>query len=131
MKRLSQWEIDRRQQIEETLTQDTVITMVTREPYLLMKVLARVEQGLTGSDAVREIVAQGLARTARAVAPDALEPAGVSAQRPHRRDAAEWVSLLQELGTQLANGQFYNRDLAAIDEPLSRLVDRYIRRRGN
>ena len=129
-KRLSQWEMGRRQQIEEKLNRDTVITMVAREPYLLVKVLALVEeQGLSGSEAARQIVAQGLTRTARAVAPEAVEPAVLPAQRPHRRDAAEWVALLQELGTQLANGQFYNRDLQSLDEPLASLVDRYLRRR--
>lgn len=129
--RLSQWEMNRRQQIEEALTRDVVITMVAREPYLLMKVLERVEeQGLSGSDALRKIVGQGLARTARAVAPEAAEPAAVPVQRPRRRSAAEWVSLLEELSMQLANGQFYNRDLPTIDLPLSRLVERYLRRRG-
>jgi len=42
----------------------------------------------------------------------------------------EWVTLLEELGTQLANGQIYNRDLPVIDKPLSRLVERYLRREG-
>lgn len=81
MKRLSQWEMGRRQQIEEKLNRDTVITMVAREPYLLVKVLALVEeQGLSGSEAARQIVAQGLTRTARAVAPEAVEPAVLPAQ---------------------------------------------------
>jgi len=37
-KRLSRWEADRRREIERTLTPDIVVTMVAREPYLLMKV---------------------------------------------------------------------------------------------
>lgn len=130
MKRLNQWETERRRQIEEELNRDTVIAMVAREPYLLMKVLALVEeQGLGDSDAVCQIVGQGLARTARAVSFEAVEPVGAPAHRPHRRDATEWVSLLEELGTELANGQFYNRDLPSIDEPLASVVDRYLRRR--
>lgn len=130
-KRLSQWEQDRRQQIEESLNKDAVIGMVAREPYLLMKVLARVEEeGLNASDVARQIVAQGLARTARAVAPETVEPASSAAQRPRKRDADEWAALLEELSTQLATGQFYNRDLPVIDQPLSQLVDRYLRRRN-
>lgn len=63
--RLSHWESDRRQEIERTLTPGIVVAMVAREPYLLMKVLARVEgEGLEGPETTREIVAQGLARTA-------------------------------------------------------------------
>ena len=71
-----------------------------------------------------------MTRTAIAVSPEAVEPAARQAQRPHKRDAMEWVTLLEELGTQLANGQIYNRDLPVIDKPLSRLVERYLRREG-
>ncbi len=130
-KRLSQWEQDRRREIEQAVTRDTVIAMVAREPYLLMKVLAQVEDdGLEGSDSAREIVAQGLVQTARAIAPESLEPILPGAPRGHRRDGGEWATVLDELSTQLANGQLYNRDLPALDEPLSRLVERYLRRRG-
>lgn len=131
-KRLSQWEQDRRREIEQTLTRDTVIAMVASEPYLLMKVLAQVEDdGLGGSASAREIVAKGLVRTAQAIAPESLEPVVPAALRVHRRDGGEWATLLEELSTQLANGQLYNRDLPALDEPLSRLVERYLRRRGS
>ncbi len=53
-----------------------------------------------------------------------------ASQRPNKRDADEWVALLNELAAQLANGQFYNRDLPSIDEPLAGVVDRYLRRRN-
>lgn len=131
-KRLSQWERDRRQEIEGTLTDDVVVALVAREPYLLMKVLAKVgEQGLGGLDDARDTVAKELVRTGQALAPDAGRASDSAGQRPHKRDAQEWVSLLNELAAQLANGQFYNRDLPAIDESLSGVVERYIRRRGN
>ncbi len=131
-KRLSQWEQDRRREIEQTLTRDTVIAKVASEPYLLLKVLTQVEDdGLGGSASAREIVAKGLVRTARALAPESLEPVVSAAPRGHRRDGGEWATLLEELSTQLANGQLYNRDLPALDEPLSRLVERYLRRRGS
>ncbi len=128
-KQLSQWEKERRQEIEQSLNQDAVVEMVAREPYLLMKVLARVESdSATGSEVVRRIVAQGLARTARAIAPDAVEPAGWSSSGAHKRDAGEWASLLEELSAQLATGQLYSRDLPAIDVPLRDVVDHYLRR---
>jgi hypothetical protein len=130
-KRLSQWEQDRRREIEQTLTRDTVIAKVAREPYLLMKVLAQVEdEGFAGPDSAREIVAQGLVRTARAIAPESREPLVPAAPPGHRRDGGDWATLLEELSTQLANGQLYNRDLPVLDQPLSQLVERYLRRRG-
>lgn len=50
--------------------------------------------------------------------------------RTHNREAGEWAELLAELATLLGNGQFHNsRDLPVIEEPLGRVVDRYIRRR--
>lgn len=131
-KRLSQWEQGRRQEIERTLARDTIIGMVVSQPFLLMKVLARVEEeGISGSDMARQIIAQGLVRTARAVAPETVvEPLNSADHGRRKRDAGEWASLLEELSMQLANGQFHNRDLSALDEPLSRLVERYLRRRG-
>jgi len=128
-KRVSRWEADRRQEIERTLTPDIVVAMVAREPYLLMKVLARIEnERLEGPETVRQIVAQGLARTARALAPDAVEPAGSKPRGTRKRDVNEWVSLLEELSAQLASGQLYSRDLPAIDGPLREVVDHYMRR---
>lgn len=130
-KRLNQWEKDRRQELERTLTHDIIVATVAREAYLLMKVLASVEeQGLGGSDGARQAVAQGLVRTAQAVAPNAAQASGSSKPRPHKRDAQGWASLLNELSSQLANGQFYNRDLPAIEAPLRDLVDHYMRRWG-
>lgn len=130
-KRLSQWERDRRQELERTLTHDIVVATVAREPYLLMKVLASVEeQGLSGSDGARQAVARGLVRTAEAVAPNAAQVPGSLNPGSYKRDAQGWASLLNELSNQLANGQFYNRDLPAIDAPLRDLVDHYMRRLG-
>lgn len=129
VRRLSQWEKDRRQQIEKALDRDAVVSAVAREPHLLMKVLERIEEeGLNGTEAARQIVAHGLARTARAIATDGIEPDAASSTRERKRGVEEWVSLLEALATQLANGQFYNRDLPSIDVPLARLVDRYARR---
>lgn len=130
-KRLSQWEKDRRKEIERTLTHDIVVAMVAQEPYLLLKVLTSVgERGLSGSEAARQTVGKELVRTAQALAPIAVQISDSPSHRPHKRDAEEWVSLLNELAAQLASGQFYNRDLPAIDGPLAMLVERYLRRRG-
>lgn len=130
-KRLSQWEKDRRQEIERTLTHDVMVATVAREPYLLMKVLASVEEhGLSGTETARQVVAQGLVRTVQAVAQTAVPLPVLRSPSAHKRDAEEWASLLEELSTQIANGMFYSRDLPTIDQPLSRLVERYLRRRG-
>lgn len=130
-KRVSQWEKERRQEIERTLTNDVVVAMVAQEPHLLLNVLTSVvEQGLSGSEAARQTVAKELVRTAQALAPSAAQLSDSPSHRPHKRDAEEWVSLLNELAAQLANGQFYSRDLPIIDVPLSRLVERYLRRRS-
>ncbi len=130
-KRLSQWEKERRQEIERTLAHDIVVAMVAQEPHLLLKVLTSVgEQGLSGSEAARETVAKELLRTAQALAPGAVQLSDSQSRRPHKRDAEEWVSLLNELAAQLASGQFYTRDLPSIDEPLAGVVDRYLRRRN-
>lgn len=130
-KRVSQWEKERRQEIERTLTNDVVVAMVAQEPHLLLNVLTSVvEQGLSGSEAARQTVAKELVRTAQALAPSAAQLSDSPSHRAHKRDAEEWVSLLNELAAQLANGQFYNRDLPIIDVPLSRLVERYLRRRS-
>lgn len=129
--RLRQWEEERRQEIERTLTHDIVVAMVSQEPYLLLKVLTSVgEHGLGGSEAARQAVAKELVRTAHALAPSAAQASDSASQRPHKRDADEWVALLNELAAQLASGQFYNRDLPSIDEPLAGVVDRYLRRRN-
>jgi hypothetical protein len=130
-KRLSQWEEDRRQELERTLSHDIIVATVAHEPYLLMKVLASVEeQEPRGSDGARQTVAKELVRTAQALAPNAAQPSASASQRPHKRDVKEWVSLLNELAAQLASGQLYNRDLASLDEALGRVVDRYMRRRN-
>lgn len=129
--RLSQWETDRRQEIERALTPDAVVAMVVHEPYLLMKVLAHLEdKGLEGPETTRQIIAQGLARTARALAPEVVEPARSTASGTRKRDAREWASLLEELSAQLATGQLYSRDLPVIDGPLRGLVEHYVRRAG-
>ena len=130
-KRLSQWEQSRRQQIEESLNQDPVIGMVAHEPHLLVKVVERLEaEGWNGSDVARHNVAQRLAGAARALAPDSIELARSAAERPRKRGAADWARLLEELSAQLASGQFCNRDLPVIEQPLSGLIERYLRRRG-
>ena len=40
------------------------------------------------------------------------------------------ATMLDELAAQFGNGQFYSRDLPAIDEPLARVAERYLRRRS-
>lgn len=127
--RLSDWEKERRQQIERNLDRDTVVEVVASRPDLLMDVLTRVEeQGLSASAGERQILSVAMVRTARSVSPETVDQAITSPRRLHKRDVSEWVTLLDELTMQLATGLLYNRDLPTIDDPMRNLVDHYLRR---
>ena len=127
--RLSDWEKERRQQIERNLDRDAVVEMVASRPELLMGVLARVEeQGLSAPAGDRQILSDAMIRTARSVSPETVDEATASPRRSHKRDVSEWVTLLDELTMQLATGLLYNRDLPTIDDPMRNLVDHYLRR---
>ncbi len=127
--RLSDWEKERRQQIKRDLDGDTVTETVASQPELLVRVLARVEeQGLNTPAPDRQILSDAMIRTARSVSPETVDQAIASQRRSHKRDVAEWVTLLDELTTQLATGLLYNRDLPTIDDPLRNLVDHYLQR---
>jgi hypothetical protein len=127
--RLSDWEKERRQQIERNLDRDTVIEMVASRPELLMHVLARVkERGLSAPAGDRQIISDAMIRTARSISPETVDQAIASPRRSHKRDVSEWVTLLDELTMQLATGLLYNRDLPTIDDPMRNLVDHYLQR---
>ena len=127
--RLSDWEKERRQQIERNRDRGAVVEMVASRPELLMDVLARVEEhGLSAPAGDRQILSDAMVRTARSVSPETVDQAITSPQRSHKRDVSEWVILLDELTMQLATGLFYDRDLPAIDDPMRNLVDHYLRR---
>jgi len=64
------------------------------------------------------------------LAPSAAQLSDSPSPKPHKRDVEQWVSLLNELAAHLASGQFYNRDLPSIDQPLAGVVDRYLRQRN-
>jgi hypothetical protein len=127
--RLSDWEKERRQEIERNLDRDTVISMVASRPELLMDALARIEeQGVSAPAGDRQILSDAMIRTARSVSPETVDQATASPRRPHKRDVSEWVTLLDELTMQLATGLLYNRDLPTIDDAMRNLVDHYLRR---
>lgn len=127
--RLSDWEKERRQEIERNLDRDAVAEMVAGRPELLMDVLARVEeQGLSAPAGDRQILSDAMIRTARFVSPATVDQATASPPRSHKRDVSEWVTLLDELTMQLATGLLYNRDLPTIDDPMRNLVDHYLQR---
>ena len=127
--RLSDWEKERRQEIERNLDHDAVVEMVASRPELLVGVLARIEeQGLSAPAGDRQILSDAMIRTARSVSPETVDHAITSPQRSHKRDVSEWVTLLDELTMQLATGLLYNRDLPTIDDPMRNLVDHYLQR---
>lgn len=127
--RLSDWEKERRQQIERNLDRDAVVEMVASRPELLMDALARIEeQGLSAPAGDRQILSDAMIRTARSVSPETVDQATASPRHPHKRDVSEWVTLLDELTMQLATGLLYNRDLPTLDDPMRNLVDHYLQR---
>lgn len=127
--RLSDWEKERRQEIERRLDHDTVVAMVASRPELLVGVLARIEEhGLSAPAGDRQVLADAMIRTARAVSPETVDRATASPQHSRKRDVSEWVTLLDELTMQLATGLLYNRDLPTIDDPMRNLVDHYLQR---
>jgi hypothetical protein len=127
--RLSDWEKERRQEIERNLDRDAVVEMVSGRPELLVRVLARLEeQGSSTPVGDRQFLSDAMIRTARSVSPETVDPAIASPRRSHKRDVSEWVTLLDELTMQLATGLLYNRDLPTIDDPMRNLVDHYLRR---
>ena len=127
--RLSEWEKERRQEIERNLDHDTVIAMVASRPELLVGALARIEeQGLSAPAGDRQILSDAMIRTARTVSPETVDQAITSPRRSHKRDVSEWVTLLDELTMQLATGLLYNRDLPTLDDPMRTLVDHYLQR---
>ncbi|MFT4295178.1 MAG: hypothetical protein QM582_07170 [Micropruina sp.] len=127
--RLSDWEKERRQQIERNLDRDAVVEMVARRLELLMDALARIEeQGLSAPAGDRQILSDAMIRTALSVSPETVDRATASPGRPHKRDVSEWVTLLDELTMQLATGLLYNRDLPTLDDPMRNLVDHYLQR---
>jgi len=133
--RVSEWEQKERRRIQETLTRDTLAAMVADDPFLLLRVLEPAKvSARNGTEAERRALAQELRKAAQYISPDTPVLAGSDAWplRSHgwKRGPMEWAVLLDELAEQLGNGQFYNRDLPLIDEPLNRVAERYIRRRN-
>lgn len=131
--RVSEWEQSRRRRLEETMTQDVVVDMVGTNAYLLGKVLEKTrDHAVELPETHRKYLASSLNATAHQLIPTMMPsgvPAGAATPGRRKRDAGEWADLLAELATLLGNGQFYSRDLPAIEEPLGRVVDRYIQRR--
>ena len=133
--RLREWEQNQRKRIQETLTEDAVAAMVADNPFLLLKILERAKvSAQSGTEAQRRVIARRLTKTARDIAPNTPVLADSDAwplqHRGWKRSAMEWATLLDELASQLGNGEFYSRDLPMIDEPLNRVAERYIRRRS-
>jgi len=132
---LTEWEQNERQRIRETITEDAISTMVADNPLLLARILERTKKSAqSGTEAQRRAIARRLTETARDITPDtpglATSDVFSTQHRGWKRSAIDWATLLNELATQLANGQFYSRDLPMIDEPLHLVAERYVRRRS-
>jgi hypothetical protein len=133
--RITEWEQSERQRIQATLTEDAVAAMVAEHPFLLARTLECLRTSAQSStEAQRRVIAERLVGAAKDIAPEATLIADPGTWRSKgqgwKRSAMEWATLLDELAAQLGNGQFYSRDLPMIDEPLSRVAERYVRRRS-
>ena len=123
------------ERIQATLSEDAAAAMVAEHPFLLARTLERLRKNADSTaEGQRRFIAERLIETAHDLAPEATITAdpgpGPSKVRGWKRSAQEWATLLEELATQLGNGQFYSRDLPIIDEPIHRVAERYVRRRS-
>ena len=126
---------DELRRIRGTLSEDAVTAMVADHPSLLARTLERLRNSAdTTTEGERRFIAERLIDAARGLAPETTMVAEASPEpskpRGWKRSAQEWATLLDELATQLGNGQFYSRDLPIIDEPIHRVAERYVRRRS-
>jgi hypothetical protein len=105
------------------------VARVAASPALLEQLLGEVHQARDANpDEPWDLVARGLVRAAERLQPG-ITTAASSPLRAHKRPAEEWAQLLSELASLLRNGQFYNRELLMIDEPMNQLASAYLRRR--
>lgn len=98
-KRITEWEHNERQRIQETLTEDAVAAMVTDDPFLLMRIIERAKKSAqSGTEAQRRAIARRLTETAHDIAPDTPVLASSDAWplmgRGWKRSAMEWATLL-------------------------------------
>lgn len=126
---------DELRRIQATLSEDAVTAMVADHLSLLARTLDRLKKSADSTpEGQRQFIADRLVEAAHDLAPEATmapEPSPAPPKaRAWKRSAQEWATLLDELATQLGNGQFYRRDLPIIDEPIHRLAERYVRRRS-
>jgi hypothetical protein len=130
----AEWERSQRERNEASLSEETVISLVAEHPFLLARILERIKKSATSSaEGQRRFIAERLMDAAHDLAPEttfAESVAGPPRAQGWKRNAKEWATLLDELATQLGNGQFYSRDLPIIDEPIHGLAERYVRRRS-
>ena len=126
---------DELRRFQANLSEDAVTAMVADHPSLLARTLERLKNSAGSTpEGQREFIAERLIDAARGLAPETTMVAEASPEpskaRVWKRSAQEWATLLDELATQLGNGQFYSRDLHIIDEPIHRVAERYVRRRS-
>ena len=128
--KLTAWEEQERRRITSEVTQDSVVAFLAARPSLLGDVLWRIRRN---PQPLPEARAERLGAELRATADAISDPPTRELPQPlhrNKRDAAEWATLLEELATELGNGQFYTRDLPTLDDPLHRVVERFVRRNG-
>lgn len=126
---LTRHELDQRERVDREMPDRVAVARVAASPALLEQLLGELRQARDAHPGEPwDLVARGLIRAADQLQPG-ITTATISPLRTHKRPAGEWAALLSELASLLRTGQFYDRDLIKIDEPVSRLVSVYLRRR--
>lgn len=126
---LTRHELEQRERVEQEMPDRVAVARVAASPALLEQLLGEVHQARDANPGEPwDLVARGLVRAAERLQPG-ITTAASSPLRAHKRPAEEWAQLLSELASLLRNGQFYNRDLLMIDEPMNQLASAYLRRR--
>jgi len=121
--------------VSDASTDSALIDLFRNRPTLLLQVLPEARKSLKNlPQATQEDLASQLDETLAVVRSEGPDDADLRTAphhaAHHKREAGEWAQLLDELAKVLANGQYYNRDLPAIYEPLKQLVQKFEGRRA-
>lgn len=125
---LTRHELELRERVEREMPDRVAVARVAASPALLERLLGELHQARDANPGEPgDLVARRLVRAAERLQPG-ITTAASSPLRANKRRADEWAQLLSELASLLRTGQFYERDLPTIDEPMNQLASVYLRR---
>ena len=112
--------------LERELSDQVAIARVAARPVLLEQLVTELRLARASHSGGPW---DGVARVLPPAAEELLRSIPDSPRAGHKRSAGEWAGVLSELASLLRSGQFYDRDLPEIDEPMNELAAAYLRRR--